>query len=111
MVSVNTPFSEAWAIPGLFFFIFVFSIQLTVNVQYKCLPVTGFELEATALLNEPQPLHSVAFVTLVDLGPTYLATSAKNVFENGCFDAAAATKYWNRCKLNKKLKVSVEADF
>ena len=32
-----------WAIPGLFFFIFVFSIQLTVNVRYKFLPMTGFE--------------------------------------------------------------------
>ena len=30
-------------IPGLFFFIFVFSILLTVNVQYKFLPMTGFE--------------------------------------------------------------------
>ena len=28
---------------GLFFFIFVFSIQLTVNVQYKFMPMTGFE--------------------------------------------------------------------
>ena len=27
----------------LFFFIFVFSIQLTVNVRYKFLPMTGFE--------------------------------------------------------------------
>ena len=32
-----------WTIPGLFFFIFVFSIQLIVIVQYKCLPMTGFE--------------------------------------------------------------------
>ena len=32
-----------WAIPGLYFFIFVFSIQLTVNVKYKMLPMTGFE--------------------------------------------------------------------
>ena len=32
-----------WAIPGLFFFIFVFSIHLTVNVQYKFLPMYGFE--------------------------------------------------------------------
>ena len=32
-----------WAIPGLFFFIFVFSIHLTVNVQYKFLPMSGFE--------------------------------------------------------------------
>ena len=34
---------KKWAIPGLFFFIFVFSIQLTVNVRYKFLPMTGFE--------------------------------------------------------------------
>ena len=34
-----------WSIPGPFFFIFVFSIQqLTVNVQFKCLPMTGFKL-------------------------------------------------------------------
>ena len=33
-----------WAIPGLFFFIFVFLKQLTVNiVQFKFLPMTGFE--------------------------------------------------------------------
>ena len=44
-----------WAIPGLFFFIFVFSIQLSVNVQYKFLPMTGFEPQ-TSLPTEPQPL-------------------------------------------------------
>ena len=33
-----------WAIPDVFFFIFVFSIQLTVYVQFKFLPMTGFEL-------------------------------------------------------------------
>ena len=32
-----------WANPGLFFFIFVFSIQLTENIQYKFLPMTGFK--------------------------------------------------------------------
>ena len=37
-------FFKKWAIPGLFFFIFVFSIQLTVSVLYKSLPMTGFEL-------------------------------------------------------------------
>ena len=54
----NGPFSAS------FFFIFVFSILLTVNVQYKFLPMTGFEqqtsgLDATALLTEPQPLPQV----------------------------------------------------
>ena len=40
----NFFFLKQWAIPGLFFFIFVFSIQLTVNnVQYNFLPMTGFE--------------------------------------------------------------------
>ena len=34
------PFKK-WAIPSLFFFIFVFSIQLTVNVLYNFLPMTG----------------------------------------------------------------------
>ena len=42
-----------WAIPGLFFFIFVFSIQLTVgkqlNVRYKSLPMTGFELRTSGV--------------------------------------------------------------
>ena len=32
-----------WASRSLFFFIFVFSIQLTVNMQYNFLPMTGFE--------------------------------------------------------------------
>ena len=36
-------FLKKWAIPCLFFFIFVFSIQITVNVQYNFLPMTGFE--------------------------------------------------------------------
>ena len=32
-----------WANPGLFFSIYVFSMQLTLNVQYKFLTMTGFE--------------------------------------------------------------------
>ena len=39
-----------WAISGLFFFIFVFSIQLTVNiVQYNFLPMTGFKLRTSGI--------------------------------------------------------------
>ena len=34
-----------WPIPVSFFFIFVFSIQLIVNVQYNFLPMTAFEPE------------------------------------------------------------------
>ena len=40
------------AIPGLFFLIFVFSIQLTVNVQYKILQMTGFEPRASGIGSE-----------------------------------------------------------
>ena len=40
-------FFKKWAIPGLFFFIFVFSIQLTVNVQYNFLLMTGFEQQTS----------------------------------------------------------------
>ena len=36
-------------IPGLFIFIFVFSVQLTVNVQYKFWPMTGFELRTSGI--------------------------------------------------------------
>ena len=37
------------AIPGLFFFIFVFSIQFTVNIIYTFLPMTGFELQTSRI--------------------------------------------------------------
>ena len=38
------------AIPGLFFFIFVFSVQLTVNIdQYKFLPMTGFKPQTSGI--------------------------------------------------------------
>ena len=35
--------------PYLFYFIFVFSIQLTVNVQYKFLSLIGFELRTSGI--------------------------------------------------------------
>ena len=38
-----------WAILGLFFLIFVSSIQLTVNVQYKYLLMTGFEPQTSGI--------------------------------------------------------------
>ena len=60
-------FFKKWAIPGLFFFIFVFSIQLTVNVQYIfCwwldLNSRPLVMEATALPTEPPPLPQVTFL-------------------------------------------------
>ena len=53
-----------WAIPGLFFFIFVFSIQLTVHIcQFKfCQWLDSnpgpLESDMTALPTEPHPLPS-----------------------------------------------------
>ena len=38
-----------WAIPGLFFFIFAFSIQWIVNAQYKFLPMSGFKLRTSEI--------------------------------------------------------------
>ena len=32
-----------WGIPGLFLFIFIFSIQLTIEIQYNLFLMTGFE--------------------------------------------------------------------
>ena len=58
-----------WAIPGLFFFVFVFSVQLTVNnVQFKFCRWLDWKsgplkLEETALPTEPQPLP--LFITSV----------------------------------------------
>ena len=57
-----------WANPGLFFFIFVFLIQLTVNVQnnfcrwldLNCRPL---EWEPTALPTESQPLSFFSLFT------------------------------------------------
>ena len=44
LIMCNCNFFKKWAIPGLFFFNFVFSIQLTVNVQNKFLPMTDTNL-------------------------------------------------------------------
>ena len=59
-MKVRNDYSK-WAILASFFFIFVFSIQLTINVQYKfCQWLDSnsrpLELESTALPTEAQPL-------------------------------------------------------
>ena len=46
-----------WAIPGLFFFIFVFSIQLAVNVQ---LIFAGDWIRTTDLWNRKRPLDQLS---------------------------------------------------
>ena len=47
---VNASFSKNGPFPASFFFNFVFSKQLTVNVQYKFLPVTGFEPRTSLIM-------------------------------------------------------------
>ena len=56
---INACFLKKWAIPVLFLFIFYFSIQLTVNVQYKWLDSNRgpLELETTTLPTQQQSLH------------------------------------------------------
>ena len=50
LLAFSTRYFFKWAIPDFFFFIFVFSIQLKVNnVQYKCLPMTGFKLRTSGI--------------------------------------------------------------
>ena len=51
MISLYKVFLK-WDNPGLFFFIFVFSIQLTVNIQYKFLPMTEFEPWTSAVRSD-----------------------------------------------------------
>ena len=50
---------KKWAILGLFFFIFVFSIQLTVNIQWLDSNRGPLESEATALPTEPPLLPNM----------------------------------------------------
>ena len=45
------------------FLYFVFSLQLTVDVKYNFLPMTGFEpRKATALPTEAQPLPKLSII-------------------------------------------------
>ena len=60
-----------WAIPGLIFFIFIFSIQLTINkylIFNFCRRLDSNRgpvvLEATGLPTEPRPLPAIASVTV-----------------------------------------------
>ena len=41
-----------WAFRVLFFIIFVFSIQLNVNVKFKFLPMTGFKLRTSGIKSD-----------------------------------------------------------
>ena len=63
-----------WTISGLFF-LFVFSIQLTVNVQYNFLSMTGFELRTSGIGSN----HSTNWATTT--AQTYFLFLANGVNE------------------------------
>ena len=53
-------FPQKWAIPHLFFYIFVLALQFTVeNVLYKSLPMTGFEPRTSGVWSD----HSTNWAT------------------------------------------------
>ena len=60
-------------IPASFFLFFVFSIQLTVNVQYKILPMTGFEPRISGI--ESDRSINWATTTVPIIGNRYSSTS------------------------------------
>ena len=67
LTQIYCKFVKKWAIPGLFFFILVFSIQLTEKeYSVKNSPMTGFELETSGFRSD----HSVNWAT----------TTATNVY-------------------------------
>ena len=79
----------SWAIRGLFFVIFFFSIQLTVNIQYKFWQwLTGFESQtsvvgsnrSTKWPNEPQPLPNVIFNLQLRIWRAPFPSSPKTLF-------------------------------
>ena len=65
-------FFKKWVILGLFFFIFVFSTQLTVNVQYNFLPMTGFEPQTSGFGSD----RSISWVTT----PAHVSTLFNDLF-------------------------------
>ena len=59
-----------WTISGLFFFIFVFPIQLTENkCSTKILPMTGLELRTSGIASYPLPTepHPLSFAIYLSL--------------------------------------------
>ena len=80
---------KKWAILGLFFFIFVFSIQLTVNKWMSVIKVCRWQvsnrghlaLEATALPTEPQPLSKKNIFINVRLRSSKWSFSSVNLID------------------------------
>ena len=59
-----------WTISGLFFFIFIFPIQLTENkCSTKILPMTGLELRTSGIASYPLPTepHPLSFAIYLSL--------------------------------------------
>ena len=59
---------KKWAIHILFFFIFIFSLQLTVNIQYKILMMTGFEQQISGIRRDSSTNWATTTASLDSLG-------------------------------------------
>ena len=107
-----------WAVPGLFFFIFVFSIQLTINVQYKFFLMTGFEPQTSGIGSERStnwatPLPMIAFLYLQTSGcvldPRCGGLSSRDIFSPNCVVMRSNTKkYKNTIWSQRLLKTKSE---
>ena len=69
---------KKWTNPGLFFFIFVFSILLTKNIQYKFLPMTGFKPWISGVRSDRSTNWATTTAPLI-FRDTYLSMSTKNI--------------------------------
>ena len=82
---------KKWAIPDLFFFIFVFSRQLTVSIQYKFLPMTGLDPQTSGIRsNRSTKWATTTAPSIVIIIPRYCATLNKGPtsFQWSCLDFA-----------------------
>ena len=84
---------KKWAIPGLFFFIFIFSIRLTVNVQYQFLLMAGFEPQTSGLGSDRTTNSATTTANIW----TFRTTLVQKWTEF----SKVGSKYWNPQKVAK----------
>ena len=83
---IERMFANFLTIPGLFFFIFVFSIQLTVTVQNKFLPMTGIELPTSGIGSDCNWVTTTAQNSVRNFfGPTMCASDVFKALKRKCF--------------------------
>ena len=78
--------------PSSFFFIFIFSIQLTANVQYKCLPMSGFELRTSGIRSNHSTNWATTTAPFLVLFCYVTASIWKNFWRVACSSRIFITK-------------------